>query len=832
MLLSDLKTGEKGIIVKVNGSGAFRKRILEMGFIKGKSIKVILNAPLKDPIKYKIMDYEVSLRRSEARLIEVEYSDPSIKSEIATLHNESHTISSIDKDYTEARVNTPKPTQNGKKIISVALVGNPNAGKTSFFNIASGAHEHVGNYGGVTVDSKEGKFKYGDYIFRIVDLPGTYSLSAYTPEELFVRRHIVEDQPDVIINIVAASNLERNLYLTTELIDMEVPVVIALNMYDELMESGSEFDYQKLSKMIGIPMVPTVAKSGIGINELFEAVIRIYENKEPIVRGVNIYYGNTIENSISKLNIKLDKEKENNFKLIFPRRYISIKLLEKDKDIEKYVESLSSTQELFETRDTEIKYIEETLKEDTESALTNARYGFIAGGLKETLKEKTNQSDRTRVIDAIVTNKYLGFPIFFFFMWIMFECTFRLGGYPMEWIESGVALLGNFIREHMSEGMLKDLLVDGIIGGVGGVIVFLPNILILYAFISFMEDSGYMARAAFIMDKVMHKMGLHGKSFIPLVMGFGCNVPAILATRTIESRNSRMITMLINPFMSCSARLPVYLLFVGIFFKSYASFILFGLYFTGIIIAVISARIFKRFLFPKEDTPFVMELPPYRIPTLKAVLIHMWDKSKQYLRKMGGVILIASIIIWFLGYFPLNKEQNTVFDNKIADVETAFETNRINQEQKVQQIEDLEEQRNITHQSESYIGKIGKTIEPVMSPLGFDWKISVSLLSGMAAKEVVVSTLGVLYTGDPENQESLEERLINETHEDGSPVFTPLVVVSLLLFVLIYFPCVATVAAIKEESGSWKWGIFSIFYTTGLAWIVSFLVYQIGSMFI
>ncbi|NDV94223.1 ferrous iron transport protein B [Dysgonomonas sp. 521] len=826
MLLSDLKTGEKGVIVRVNGSGAFRKRILEMGFIRGKTIKVILNAPLKDPIKYKIMDYEVSLRRSEARLIEVVYSDTRNKKEESTLHNVHNTVSFQHSESEEIHAQSHKPHFENKKIITVALVGNPNAGKTSLFNIASGAHEHVGNYGGVTVDSKEGKFKHGGYTFHIVDLPGTYSLSAYTPEELFVRRHIVEDQPDVVINIVAASNLERNLYLTTELIDMEVPAVIALNMYDELQETGSEFDYRSLSEMIGIPIVPTVAKSGLGIGDLFDAVIRVYEGNEPVVRRVHVYYGNVVENSVSKLNILLEKDKKN--QLAFPRRYISVKLLEKDEDIDKYVSSLPNAKDIYALRDAEVRYIEETLKEDTESVLTNARYGFVAGGLKQTLKEKLVESDVTRVIDAVVTNKYLGFPIFFLFMWIMFECTFRLGGYPMEWIESGVGALGDLVRGNMANGMLKDLLVDGIIGGVGGVIVFLPNILILYAFISFMEDSGYMARAAFIMDKVMHKMGLHGKSFIPLVMGFGCNVPAILSTRTIESRNSRMITMLINPFMSCSARLPVYLLFVGVFFKSYASFVLFGLYFTGILIAVFSARLFKRFLFPKEDTPFVMELPPYRMPTARSVAIHMWDKSQQYLRKMGGVILIASIIIWFLGYFPLDKEREAKYDDMVAQVE---QQNDIAYDEKDTRIVEIEERRNIDHQEDSYIGRIGKAIEPVMRPLGFDWKISVSLLSGMAAKEVVVSTLGVLYTGSSENQESLESRLTAEKQADGLPVFTPLVVVSLLLFVLIYFPCVATIAAIKEESGSWKWGIFSIIYTTMLAWIISFVVYQVGSLF-
>lgn len=822
MLLSDLNTGEKGVIVRVNGSGAFRKRILEMGFIKGKKIKVVLNAPLKDPIKYKIMDYEVSLRRSEASLIEVVYPD----SKETEPHLEK---SAFDSEimYEEIHQSMNRSAED-KKIIKVALVGNPNAGKTSLFNIASGAHEHVGNYGGVTVDSKEGKFKHGGYVFRIIDLPGTYSLSAYTPEELYVRKHIVEDRPDVIINIVAASNLERNLYLTTELIDMEAPVVIALNMYDELQDAGSEFDYQALSQMVGIPMVPTVAKSGAGIGDLFDAVIRVYEDKEPVVKRVHVSYGNTVENAISKLKILL--EKQTDCTLLFPRRYIAVKLIEKDRDIERYVSTLSNEEDLLALRDSEVKNIEDTLKEDTESVLTNARYGFVAGGLKQTLKEKTNESDVTRVIDAIVTNKYIGFPLFFFFMWVMFECTFRLGGYPMEWIESGVTYIGDLVRSIMTDGMLKDLIVDGIIGGVGGVIVFLPNILILYAFISFMEDSGYMARAAFIMDKVMHKMGLHGKSFIPLVMGFGCNVPAILATRTIESRNSRMVTMLINPFMSCSARLPVYLLFVGVFFKSYASLALFGLYFTGILLAVISARLFKKFLFPKEDTPFVMELPPYRMPTLKAVSIHMWDKSQQYLKKMGGVILIASIIIWFLGYFPQDKEREALFDAKVANIELRYENKAIDESQKDEQIEVIEDERNIAHQENSYIGRVGKTIEPIMSPLGFDWKISVSLLSGMAAKEVVVSTLGVLYTGNPDSQETLEARLLSEKRVDGTPTFTPLVVVSLLLFVLIYFPCVATIAAIKEESGSWKWGAFSVIYTTLLAWVISFLAYQIGSL--
>lgn len=827
MLLSELKTGEKGIIVKVNGSGAFRKRILEMGFVKGKTVSVILNAPLKDPIKYKIMDYEVSLRRSEARLVEVVYPE---KGKVIT--SENHDNSKLSFETNEENIRQGDNSHSNSKKhpeITIALVGNPNAGKTSLFNISSGAHEHVGNYGGVTVDSKEGKFKHKGYTFRIVDLPGTYSISAYSPEELYVRKYLVENKPDIIINVVAASNLERNLYLTTELIDLEATTIIALNMYDELKASGAEFDYEKLSRMIGIPMIPTVGKTGEGIGELFDAAIRVYEANEPSVRRVHVYYGNVVENAISKLNIFTEKNVDE--QLLFPRRYISTKLIERDSDIEEYVkENFKEGEKVLDFRDTQIKEVEDRLNEDTESVLTNARYGFIAGALKETFKQKTNQSEATRIIDAVITNKYLGFPIFFFFMWVMFECTFRLGAYPMEWIENGVALLGDYIRTIMADGMLKDLIVDGIIGGVGGVIVFLPNILILYAFISFMEDSGYMARAAFIMDKVMHKMGLHGKSFIPLVMGFGCNVPAILATRTIESRNSRMITMLINPFMSCSARLPVYLLFVGIFFPNYAGTALFSLYIIGILLAVISARLFRKTLFKGEDTPFVMELPPYRMPTIKAVLIHMWDKSAQYLKKMGGVILVASIIIWFLGYFPINNEQNETYSKQITSIEQQFDNGLISEDTKSKKIEEIERLQNTEHQESSYIGRIGKTIEPVMRPLGFDWKISVSLLSGMAAKEVVVSTLGVLYTGDAENQESLQTRIKEEVKADGTPAFTTLTVISLLLFVLIYFPCVATIAAIKEESGSWKWGAFSILYTTSLAWIVSFLVYQIGNM--
>ncbi|MGV8964626.1 MAG: ferrous iron transport protein B [Candidatus Saccharimonadaceae bacterium] len=828
MRLSELHTGDKAYIVKVNGTGAFRKRLLEMGFVRGQEVKSILNAPLKDPIKYHIMEYEISLRRSEAVMIEISM----IKKDILD-YEQPTTEKDSDVEILENQKNnsiSQSSQQKELKTIRVALVGNPNSGKTSIFNIASGSHEHVGNYSGVTVDSKEGKLKHRGYTFKMVDLPGTYSLSAYTPEELFVRKYILEDKPDVIINVVSASSLERNLYLTTELMELKAPMVIALNMYDELQESGRDFDYATLSKMIDIPIIPTIGKKGFGIPAMLDKIIEMYEAKPQYRNGtVHISYGRVLEKSISRLELQFKHIETSHLNM--PLRYFCIKLLENDKDIHKIARTLPTHKDIFDRIERERIYIENLLREDPEAAFTNARYGFVAGGLRETLSEKTNISDTTRILDTIVTNKYIGFPLFFVFMWIMFEATFRLGSYPMEWIEWFVQIIGNFIRSTMADGPLKDLLVDGIIGGVGGVIVFLPNIVILYAFISFMEDSGYMSRAAFIMDKVMHKIGLHGKSFIPLIMGFGCNVPAVLATRTIESRSSRMITMLINPLMSCSARLPIYILFVSAFFPNHASFALFGIYIFGILLAMLLSMLFRKTLFKEENSPFVMELPPYRMPTVKSTITHMWDKSRQYLQKMGGIILIASIVIWFLGYFPNNKVNELQFDEHIAQTENLLSQGVLSVAKRDSVVSGIEMMRSSSHQENSYIGKIGHFIEPIMRPLGFDWKISVSLISGMAAKEIVVSTLGVLYPGDSQKQESLQTRLKNETYIDGTSVFTPLVVVGLMLFVLIYFPCIATIVAIKEESGSWKWGIFTILYTTFLAWFVALLTHQIGSLF-
>ena len=831
MRLSELKTGDQAYILKVNGSGAFRKRILEMGFVRGQEVKSILNAPLKDPIKYGIMDYEVSLRRSEAVLIEISRLKNDVGRNTDVINDidisRDDNVVHIDDSIVDPTLNDKKfKSGENSKVINVALVGNPNAGKTSIFNLASGAHEHVGNYGGVTVDAKEGLMRHGGYTFRLIDLPGTYSLSAYSPEEIYVRKYIFDEKPDVIINVVAASALERNLYLTTELMELESPMVIALNMYDELQKSDRQLDYDSLSAMLNIPIVPTVGKKGTGIPQLLDSVIKMYEDEKPS-RYVPIPYGRVLEKSISIMNRELSTANGQLFKLDMPLRYLSVKLLEGDEYVERDILKLKRGKEYMARRDKENDYMERLLKEDAESAFVNARYGFIAGALKETFEDKKSVHARTDALDAVFTNKYFGLPLFFVFLWVMFESTFRLGEYPMQWIEGLVALIGDGIRGQMADGPLKDLLVDGVVGGVGGVIVFLPNIVILYAFIAFMEDSGYMARAAFIMDKLMHKIGLHGKSFIPLIMGFGCNVPAIMSTRMIGSRNSRMITMLIVPFMSCSARLPVYILFVSAFFAKHGSLIMLGLYAVGILVAIITALLLRKSFFKEDDTPFVMELPPFRMPTLKSVIIHMWERSRMYLLKMGGPILIASIVIWFLGYFPQDKQRNADYDRKMAQVETSV----LSESDKTEMLSELKFAKNTDHQVNSYIGKIGHFVEPVMKPLGFDWKISVSLLSGMAAKEIVISTMGVLYTGDSDNQQSLQDRLLAEKHADGTPIFTPLVVIGFLLFTLIYFPCIATIVAIKEESHSWKWALFSVFYSTGLAWLFAFLVFQIGGLF-
>lgn len=818
--LSDLKTGDEGVITKVLGRGAFRKRITEMGFVKGKKVTVIKSAPLLDPVEYEIMGYKISLRRSEAELVEVVAADLADQISLGefqgTIDEETLKISALEKG----------------KIINVALVGNPNCGKTTLFNAASGAHERVGNYSGVTVDAKTAKYKQGGYTFNLVDLPGTYSITEYSPEELYVRSHIVEKMPDIVINVLDASNLERNLFLTTQLIDMNIKVVIALNMYDELKKKGAKFDYESLGKMIGIPIIPTVASKGKGVEKLFSKLIEVYEDRDPVVRHVHINYGTLIEKSIREIQDEVWKNPSVTDKI--SSRFIAVKLLEHDKPTKELLKKVSNYEEVKAIAKKNIKMLEAEYGESSETILTDAKYGFIAGALRETYRESKKPKRVIREIDDLLTHRFWGFPIFLFFMWLMFQSTFTLGSYPMEWIDAGVGLLSNWVSGVMTDGPLKDLLVDGVIGGVGGVIIFLPNILILFFFISLMEDTGYMSRASFIMDKLMHKIGLHGKSFIPLIMGFGCNVPAIMATRTLENRKDRILTMIITPFMSCSARLPVYVLLISAIFPKNQGIVLFSIYFTGIILAIVTALVMKRIAFAKKTVPFVMELPPYRIPTLRNTAMHMWHKGQQYLKKMGNVILIASILIWALGYFPRNVDFSVDYEGERNLVK---QNSMLNETEKTVKLKSINLAQEAERQEKSYIGKMGHAIEPIISPLGYDWKMGVSLLTGLAAKEIVISTMAVLYQadGDPnEDTETLKHKIIEQQHNTGTlkgqRVFTPLASIGFMLFILIYFPCVAVIAAIRKEA-NWGWAIFTMVYTTALAWVVAFLVYQVGSMF-
>ncbi|MDR2127115.1 MAG: ferrous iron transport protein B [Prevotellaceae bacterium] len=868
MRLSELQTGEKCTVVRIvrrgtkahqhktdshkhdlfgrrNRNDAFCNRIAEMGFVRGQEIEVILNAPLKDPVKYKIMGYEVSLRRSEAAMIEVIRITCDNANEKPVRDDSHGTIT--ENENQEITVKTPNT-------ITVALVGNPNSGKSSLFNFAAKEHEHVGNYGGVTVAAKASSFNQGNYHFNIVDLPGAYSLTAYTPEEVFVRKHIADKKADVIVNVIDASNLERNLYLTTQLIDMNLRVVIALNMYDEFLEKGNSLDYISLSKMIGIPVVPTVARTGKGIKELFDVVAKVYEEyvstdfaspadeeNMPIyktAKHIHINHGKEIEYSISKIKEEILKNED--IRKYYSTRFLSIKLLENDHETEKVISLLNNADTVFEIRDRECERIKTILGENTETAITNAKYGFIAGALRETLKESNKETAATtKFIDNIVTNKWLGFPMFALFVYLMFEATFNLGQYPMDWIEAGVDWLKNIMNSILSDGPLKDLLIEGIIVGVGQVIVFLPNILILYFFISFMEDSGYMARAAFIMDKLMRKAGLNGKSFIPLIMGFGCNVPAIMSARTIESRSSRMITILVNPFISCSARLPVYMLFVSAFFAGYKALVLFLIYSLGICVTIVMAKFFKRFFFKKEETPFVIELPPYRMPTVKSVRIHMWEKGKHFLKKAGTIILLASVIIWGLQYFSPHKikyshnydlleEQVREKYKKEIEQQTKFLDILSLTEQNLKETDYYQKSKIKEKQEQSFIGYIGKFIEPVIKPLGFNWKLGVAIVSGLPAKEVVISTLGVLYSDV--SKDKLSAVMQNDLQQSKN--HTALIAIVFMVFVLLYFPCITAITTIRNETGSWKWAMFSVGYTLALAWIISFAVYRAGLLII
>ena len=807
MKLSELGTGERGVIVKVSGHGSFRKRIVEMGFVRGNKVKVILNAPLRDPIEYEIIGYKISLRREEAAKIEV-----ISEAEAKKILTENEARPALEADETEdAYIEREMSTlaDERRKEIRVALVGNPNCGKTSLFNMASGSHEHVGNYSGVTVDAKEGDFEYGGYHFKIVDLPGTYSLSAYSPEELYVRRNLIEEMPDVVINVVDASNLQRNLYLTTQLIDMNLKVVMALNMYDELEARGDKLDITQLGYLLGMPIVPTVSRVGEGLEALFDKVIQIDGNSDPhLARHIHINHGSELEQSIDRLKVLIQKNPDIRYQ--YSTRFLAIKYLENDKEVEDVVEKLPNRDEIIAARFQEQQRINEMLQSSAESALVDAKYAFVQGALAETYEPYQGKKKRTTLtdkIDALVTHRWAAFPLFLLVLYFVFNGTFVIGEYPVKWIEMLVTQFGAFVSSVMTDGWLKDMVVNGVIGGVGSVLVFLPNILLLYFFISLLEDSGYMARAAFIMDKLMHKIGLHGKSFIPMIMGFGCNVPAIMATRTIESPKSRLITTLIIPMMSCAGRMPVYILIAGAFFPKNAGLVMLGLYVLGILMAILGAKILSRF-FKEDDLPFVMELPPYRVPTAKSIFRHTWEKGRQYLQKMSGIILVCSIAIWFLGYFPHSSN---------------YETPQQQQEH-------------------SFIGYVGKAMEPALKPLGFDWRMGVGIVAGVGAKELVVSTLGVMYADDEplvsEPVKSAENAVCAEAADETRlqrallKSVTPAGALAYMVFILLYFPCIATFIAIKSETGGWKWALFTAVYTIVLAWLMAFATFQIASLFL
>ena len=792
MILADLQTGEKAVIVRVHGHGSFRKRLIEMGFIQGKEVKVVLNAPLKDPIEYEIIGYKVSLRREEAKQIEVVTEEEAKEALVNDEHLQALPGDMEEKERLDKALAHVAEERN--HVIRVALVGNPNCGKTSLFNIASGSHEHVGNYSGVTVDAKEGHFEHGGYKITLVDLPGTYSLSAYSPEELYVRKNLIEAMPDVVVNVVDASNIERNLYLTTQLIDMNLRTVMALNMYDELEHKGDKLDTRQLGYLLGIPVCPTVSRDGQGIPELFDTVIKIYEQSDPkLSRHIHINHGREIEESIKKIQKPIGLNQD--IKSRYSTRYLAIKYLETDKDVEATLKKLPNYANIEAVREEESARIQSILKTSPESAIVDAKYAFIQGALAETYEKYQEERPRrtlTDKIDAVVTNQWMAFPIFIVLLWFIFWATFTIGQYPMDWIDWLVAKFGEWVGSMMQDGWVKDLVVDGVIAGVGSVLVFLPNIMILYFFISIMEDSGYMARAAFIVDKLMHKIGLHGKSFIPMVMGFGCNVPAIMATRSIESRKSRLVTIAIIPFMSCAGRLPIFVLFAGAFFPNNPATALLGIYLLGVVMAILTAIIAGKFV-KDDDLPFVMELPPYRMPTGKAIWRHTWEKGRQYLEKMATTILIFSVAIWFLGYFPRHEGQSTGYQ-----------------------------------QEHSYIGTLGKAVEPALEPLGFNWKMDVGLLAGVGAKELVISTMGVVYAQDGEEYEGLGDENDTALQSALKATVPTAAALAYMIFVLLYFPCIATFVAIKNETGKWRWAILCAVYTILVAWILGFAAYRIG----
>jgi ferrous iron transport protein B len=712
-------------------------------------------------------------------------------------------------------------TRAGRDKVTVALAGNPNSGKTTIFNALTGARQHVGNYPGVTVEKRSGVCRRGDQSVQVVDLPGTYSLTAYSTEERIARAFLIDEKPDVVVDIIDASNLERNLYLAVQLIELGVPLVLALNMSDVAKRRGMEFDLKLLETLLGVPIVPTVGHTGVGVDDLLGAALAV-ANGERSVEPRQVPYGQEIEYRLGELVTAMEHAATGLDGI--PRRWAALKLLEGDELVRADV----ANGDVLSTADVAAQQLETTLGDNPEALIAERRYGFISGACQEavrsTVESRHSMSDQ---IDAIATNRVLGLPIFLGLMYAVFHLTFTLGGPPMGWIEAAFAWLGTTVSGWWSAGsesLLRSLLVDGVIGGVGGVLVFLPNILLLFLAIAILEDSGYMARAAFLMDRLMHKIGLHGKSFIPMLIGFGCSVPAIMATRTLESRRDRLTTMLVVPLMSCGARLPIYALIIPAFFPSaWHAPMLWLIYFIGIALAVVCAKLLRVTLFRGEAPPFVMELPPYRWPTFKSVLLHMWNRGGAYLRKAGTIILGISIVLWAMQQWPgLSQEQAQQFEaRRVAVAADSGLADEVRQEE-LADIDCAEAQAAL---EASLMGRVGRGLEPVLSPCGFDWKISTAMIGAFAAKEVFVAQLGIVYSlGEEEDEEStpLREKLqVN---------YTPLQGFCIMLFCLVSAPCMATIAVTKRESNSWGWALFQLGGLTVLAFAATTVVYQVGTL--
>jgi len=723
-----------------------------------------------------------------------------------------------------------------ESVCTIALAGNPNAGKTTIFNVLVGGRQHVGNYPGVTVEKKVGSCQYGQTQLRIIDLPGTYSLTAYSAEERVARRVLIHDRPDVVIDILDASNLERNLYLAVQLMELGVPLVLALNMSDVARQRGIKFDLSLLSQLLGVPIVPTVGNKASGIQDLLDTAVALAEkNREgkaldngPYhVSPLRIDYGEEIEAELAKLVEAIEQTEAAT--LGPPVRWLAVKLLEGDAEVREQVLERVGDAALIEAAEKGSKRLESLLGDSPEAIIADRRYGLISGACQEavqsTAEARRHLSDR---IDAVVTNRLLGLPIFLGLMYLVFQLTFTLGEPPMGWIENGFKWLSTLVSGFWpagSESLLQSLLTDGVIGGVGGVLVFLPNILLLFLAIAILEDSGYMARAAFLMDRLMHKIGLHGKSFVPMLIGFGCSVPAIMATRTLENRRDRLVTMLVVPLMSCGARLQIYALIIPAFFPQvWRAPILWVIYIIGIVLAVLCAKLLKMTILQGEAPPFVMELPPYRMPTLKSVGLHMWNRGGAYLKKAGTIILGISILLWALQQWPgLPEEQTQQFEQQRVAVTAQADLNEIDRKESLAKIDHAEAEAAL---ESSLLGRIGHGMEPILRPCGFDWKVSTAMIGAFAAKEVFVAQMGVIYSlGEDQDEESLPLR------EKIQAAYTPLQGFCIMLFCLISAPCMATIAVTRRESGSWGWAMFQLTSLTVLAWVITTIVYQVGSLF-